>query len=257
MLVLACGLLAILSPVLFGGDLRRLGMVRFRLVWLPVLALVAQVVIIEVVPDAPAALLEGIHLATYAAAIAFIAANWRIPGLLVVAFGGLLNGVTIALNDGTLPASVDAMRAAGLPVSDSEFINSAVLADPVLPLLGDIFVWPEPLPLANVYSFGDVIIVLGVAYAANKIAGSRWVRTPWQVPGVDTAEPEPASGSSAEASRTSTPGPDNSALPHPAEPVVVGFAPLESLTPLQQRLAALRPEVTGPASYRAGTVKHS
>jgi hypothetical protein len=256
MLVLACGVLAILSPAVFGGDLRRLGMVRFRLVWLPVLALVAQVVIIEVVPRAPAALLQGIHLATYVAAIAFIAANWRIPGLLVVAFGGLLNGVTIALNDGTLPASLDAMRAAGLPVTDSEFINSAVLPDPILPLLGDIFVWPDPLPLANVYSFGDVIIVLGVAYAANKIAGSRWVRTPWEVPDVETEHSDIEADSAAGGGLREQPVSAGRATRSSADSTAVGFAPLESLTPLQQRLAALRPDVSPVASRGSGTVRH-
>jgi len=53
MLVLVCGVLAVLSPALFGGDLRRFGDVRLRAVWLPVVALLAQIVIIELVPGAP------------------------------------------------------------------------------------------------------------------------------------------------------------------------------------------------------------
>jgi hypothetical protein len=246
MLVLACGLLAVVSPALVGGDLRRLGLVRFRLVWLPVLALVAQIVIIEVVPDAPAALLEGIHMGTYVAAAAFIAANWRVPGLLVVAVGGLLNGVTIALNNGTLPASIDALRAAGLPFSDGEFINSGVLADPVMPLLGDIFAWPAPLPLANVYSFGDVVIVLGVAYASHKITGSRLVRKPWVPAGLDDVadtrgvRPEGAPE-----------GPVAARAADPAAPVATPFTSRQTPPPPPQRLPA--PRLDGSVGPDGGT----
>jgi len=36
----------------------------------------------------------------------------------------------------------------------------------VLPWLGDIFAWPAPMPLANTFSVGDILIVLGVFVAA-------------------------------------------------------------------------------------------
>ena len=74
-------------------------------------------------------------MATYVAAGAFVAINWRIPGLLVIAAGGAMNGITIALNGGQLPASKPALQMAGIEVAKGEFINSGVLKDPVLPLL--------------------------------------------------------------------------------------------------------------------------
>ena len=135
---------------------------RFRAWWILVVALLAQIVIIEIVPDANRTLLEAVHMATYVAAGVFVAINWRIPGLLVIAAGGAMNGVTIALNGGQLPASKPALQMAGIEVAKGEFINSGVIKDPVLPLFGDIFVWPEPLPFANVFSFGDALIVIGV-----------------------------------------------------------------------------------------------
>lgn len=45
------------------------------------------------------------------------------------------------------------------------FANTSVFLDPVLPWLGDVFAWPGPLPLANTFSAGDILTVLGVVVA--------------------------------------------------------------------------------------------
>ena len=177
MLIAVLAVLAVSSPVLFGGDLRRLGAVRLRAVWLPLAALVAQVVIIEVVPEAPRLVLESVHVATYVAAGAFIVLNRRVPGVWLIATGAAMIGITIALNDGTLPANPQSLALAGIEETPGEFINSAALPDPVLPLLGDIFVWPAPLPLANVFSVGDVLVVFGAFYGAQRICRSRLVKS--------------------------------------------------------------------------------
>jgi Family of unknown function (DUF5317) len=182
MLVLVLCTLSLASPLLFGGQMSRLALVRFRGWWILVAALLAQIVIIEVVPDANRTLLESVHMATYVAAGVFVALNWRVPGLLIIALGGASNGITIALNGGQLPASRPALEMAGIEVAKGDFINSGVLTDPVLPLLGDYFVWPEPFPFANVFSVGDVLIVLGTLYGAHKITGSRLVKRPWRLP---------------------------------------------------------------------------
>jgi hypothetical protein len=192
-LILVLAVAAILSPALFGGRLGRLAQIRLTAVWIPVAALLAQIVIIEVVPDASRVVLEGVHLATYVAAGLFVLLNRRVPGLMIIAVGAALNGVTIALNGGTLPASEAAQRLAGIESTSGEFINSAALAHPVLPLFGDIFAWPAPLPLANVFSLGDVVIVFGAFYGAQKICGSRLVKPRHDRP----TDEAPASGDSA------------------------------------------------------------
>ena len=206
MLVLVLCILALASPMLFGGKMSRLAFVSFRGWWILVVALVAQILIIEIFPDANRTLLEIVHMATYVAAGIFVAINWRIPGLLVIAAGGAMNGVTIALNGGQLPASKPALQMAGIAVNKGEFINSGVIKDPVLPLFGDIFVWPEPLPFANVFSFGDALIVIGAFYGANKIAGSRLVKRPWQL-AEDAAAAREAAVASAEAIDAPAAGP--------------------------------------------------
>jgi len=175
-LVLVVSVLAVLSAALFGGRLSRLFEVRLRASWLPVVALLLQVVILQVLEDGPRPLLVSIHVATYAMAAAFIWLNRKLPGLWVVAAGAACNGVTIALNHGTLPASAAALEAAGIHKDPAAFLNSGAVAHPVLGFLGDVFVWPAPLPFANVFSVGDVLIVVGAGYGAHRITRSRLTR---------------------------------------------------------------------------------
>ncbi len=175
MIIPLIGVLAILSPVLFGGDLRRLGDLKFRGSWVVLVALVAQVVVISVIPGENHTVLAVVHLATYAAAGWFVAMNRRVPGILVVAVGAASNALAIAANGGVLPASRGALQRAGLHLDPHEFVNSGVLAHPHLAVLGDVFAIPSGLPLANVFSIGDVLILCGVAWGAHRACGSRLV----------------------------------------------------------------------------------
>lgn len=165
MLILAAVVLAIAAVPLTGGRLRLLAGLRWRAPWLVLAALVTQVVVLEVagLPDlvAPVA-----HVASYLMAAGFVWVNRRVRGLPVLALGAALNGVAIAANGGTLPSSAAARRIAGLAPEEG-FTNSGVLADPVLGFLGDIFAVPAGVPLANVFSVGDVLIVAGAAWVIH------------------------------------------------------------------------------------------
>ena len=173
MLVLAACVLGILSPLVAGRWPAGLLLHKWRwplLIWA---TLILQVVALEVAM--PHGLAAAFHIGTYVAAVAFLWFNRAFPGVLIVGAGALLNGVVIALNGGTLPASAAAVERAGLD-PDLAFDNSAVLADPVLPWLGDVFAWPAPLPLANTFSIGDILIVAGVWVAAW--SGTRRIGSP-------------------------------------------------------------------------------
>ncbi|WP_146906195.1 DUF5317 family protein [Cellulomonas aerilata] len=161
-MIAAC-LLALLSPLAAGRWSRSLLLHRWRSPWTIWTALALQVVLVQAV--LPQALAPVLHVATYAVGLGFLWANRRTAGVLVVGAGAALNGVTITLNGGVLPASPSAVAAAGLQ-HDASFDNSAVVPDAVLPWLGDVLAWPQPLPLANTFSVGDVLIVLGVVVAA-------------------------------------------------------------------------------------------
>ena len=168
MLMGALAVLAVLSVPLSGKDLRRLGGLRVRAAWLLPVALGLQVLVINVVPDAPRPLTVGTHLVTYLLAAVFLVLNRAVPGLVVLAAGAALNAVAIFVNGGTLPASREALRFAGLPPELEEFTNSGVLEQPRLALLGDVFALPAGLPLANVFSIGDVVILVGVTLALHR-----------------------------------------------------------------------------------------
>lgn len=163
MLVVAACVAALLSPLVAGRWPAAVLLHRWRHAYLVWAALAAQLLVVAV--SLPGAIAPALHVATYAAGAAFLWINRSAPGALVVGAGAVLNGVVIALNRGTLPASAAAVEAAGLD-PDAPFANSAVLAHPVLLWLGDVFAWPAPLPLANTFSVGDVVIVVGACVAA-------------------------------------------------------------------------------------------
>lgn len=158
----ACLVLAAVHALLPGSDLRRLADVRLRGTWLVWLALAVQVLVISVLPDGGRAS-SAAHLASYVLAGAFAVANLRSAGTWLVGAGGSSNLVAIAANGGTMPASAAALEASGWQADAGRFANSAVLEQPRLAALGDVFVTPSWSPVQSVFSIGDVVIVAGVA----------------------------------------------------------------------------------------------
>jgi hypothetical protein len=177
MIIPVAALTVLLLPILLGGRPQRLAGVTLHHLPAILAALAVQVVIVELLTG-PEILLKGVHIATYVLALWFMIVNRRIPGVPFIGLGALLNGVTITLNGGTLPARLGALRAAGIETDTERFVNSGTVAHPHLAWLGDIFAVPAPLPLANVFSIGDILIILGTAIAAWRIIGTRWT-TPW------------------------------------------------------------------------------
>jgi hypothetical protein len=162
--------LAIMASVpLVGGSLTRLARVRLRHAWLVVLALALQVFITEVITGAPRAILVSLHLISYVLAAIALWVNRKLPGLVLIGGGAMVNAAVISLNGGTLPASAHALRAAGFSTDTASFANSGVLAHPVLPWLGDIMATPAWLPFRNVLSVGDITILLGTLVLAHSV----------------------------------------------------------------------------------------
>lgn len=179
MIIPVAALAVFLLPLLIGGHVRHLGAVPLRHVGWIMAALAVQILIVEIVTG-PVAVLRAVHIVTYVMLAAFVLVNRRIPGLLLIGIGAGMNGLAIAVNDGVLPARAGALRAAGVGANAEGFVNSGTVAHPHLALLGDVFAVPASLPLANVFSTGDVVIILGIGIASWRILGTRWSR-PWRL----------------------------------------------------------------------------
>jgi Family of unknown function (DUF5317) len=178
-------LLCLASVPLAGGRLGVLADLRFRASWLLVVAIAVQVLIVSIIPgDGSPAVHNAVHIATYLLVGAFVVANRRVPWVWLIALGGALNFAAITANGGVMPADPDAVVAAGLVVEPGEFVNSGAVADPHLAFLGDVFWVPSSWPVSNVFSVGDVLILLGALLALHCICASRIALRRFAVPAV-------------------------------------------------------------------------
>ncbi|HXG26429.1 MAG TPA: DUF5317 domain-containing protein [Candidatus Binatia bacterium] len=155
--------IGIVVGLLARGRLEHLSTFRFRWAWLAVAGLLVQ---LGLFTDAGAAvagpLAPWIYIGSTLAVFVAVVRNIRVPGMPLVALGALSNLAAIVANGGFMPASPEALTAAGLPIVDHA--NSVVLENPALEPLTDIFALPAWLPFANVFSVGDVLIAVGIAW---------------------------------------------------------------------------------------------
>jgi hypothetical protein len=177
-LILVATVLAMLLVPLLGGHLSGLARIDLRGGRLVAGALGLQVLAISIVPTWPHAVLVALHALSYVLAAAFVWTNRSVAGLPLLASGGALNALAIAVNGGQMPASEAAVRSAGLPVEVDHFVNSGVLQDPRLAFLGDVFASPSWLPLRNVYSPGDLLLLAGAVWVVHAACGTVLARDP-------------------------------------------------------------------------------
>jgi hypothetical protein len=91
-------------------------------------------------------------------------ANLRVAGIALIAAGAVSNLAAIVANGGAMPVRPETLAAAGMGPGDG-FSNSVVTTAPALEPLTDVFAMPSWVPLANVFSVGDVLIGAGVVAA--------------------------------------------------------------------------------------------
>jgi hypothetical protein len=149
--------LGLLFAVLLGGRPSRLQSVHFRHAWAVCLALAAQFVLFLPLPlGLPSARVPFLYSCTYALLFWFALANIHVRTLFPVYAGLALNALAILVNGGRMPVAPEAARAAGVDTFRSVSASASHLQ-----FLGDVFAIPRELPLANVFSVGDVLIGLG------------------------------------------------------------------------------------------------
>ena len=181
LLFLAC----VASVPLAGGRLAQLSTLQFRAPGLLMAAIAGQVLIVSVFPQQGSeALHDTVHIGTYLVVALFVVLNRRIPWVWLVALGGALNFTAIAANGGMMPAAPNALRNAGFALDPAGFTNSGAVSHPHLQFLGDVFWVPSSFPISNVFSIGDVLILIGALLAMHCICASRLALRRFAVPAV-------------------------------------------------------------------------
>ncbi len=165
MFIMYAVVIGLLVAIAARGRLQGLGEVRFRWPQAALGGLLLQVLLFW----HPFASRVGewgtpLYLASCVLVLAAVLRNAAVPGLRLIAVGAALNLVAIAANGGSMPASPAALAAIGKAPS-VDYTNSAVVVEPVLVGLTDIFATPRWLPFSNVFSLGDLLLGLGVAWA--------------------------------------------------------------------------------------------
>jgi len=154
--------LGLLLGVFLGGRASGLGSLQLRWGWVFAAGLGIQIVLFSApVTERIGELGVPIYVLSTALVVLAVILNRRIIGMPLVALGAISNLVAIVANGGYMPASAAAMAALGKS-APTVYSNSAIVPDPVLWPLTDIFALPTWLPGANVFSLGDVLIALGV-----------------------------------------------------------------------------------------------
>jgi Family of unknown function (DUF5317) len=151
--------------LLTGGSVGRLGELRFA--WAPLIAIgmVVQVLLFSTpVGDALGPAAPAAYVASNLAVLVAVARNVAIPGLPLVLLGGIANLVAIVANGGFMPVSADALAAIGRAPREG-YTNNLESDAALLGPLTDIFPMPAWLPMANIFSIGDVLIGVGAAIA--------------------------------------------------------------------------------------------
>jgi hypothetical protein len=175
-MIIALVYLALLASVpLARGRLTALADLPLRRSGLALAAIVIQVVVISLLPGGIHAVHTTLHVASYLLLGAFAWSNRRIVGVPIVALGGLCNFVAIVANGGVMPTDPDAIASLAHTTARGDFANSQVLAHPKLLFLGDVFATPSSWPLHNIFSVGDLVLVLGVAVLVHVACASRLV----------------------------------------------------------------------------------
>jgi hypothetical protein len=164
--------LALLISLFLRGKLANLGRVNLRVSYIFPLALGLQVLIFS--PNWQARLGPQWGAILYALSIVLLLPavwlNRDIAGISLLGVGLVLNALVILANGGHMPASLQALRSAGIVAPNATFetirvTNSSLISsDTPLWFLGDVFAIPQPWPLANIFSVGDLLIGAGAIW---------------------------------------------------------------------------------------------
>jgi hypothetical protein len=177
MVLLWAILLGIVIGLVRHRGLAYLAELKLRAGWLVLGAMLLQMLILPIGSAKPILTwgMEYLHILSYLLLLLFVAINHRERALWVMALGMLSNFLVIAVNGGHMPASAEALRAAGRTATVERLLTEGVSGNVILMseqtklnFLGDILWLPSWVPLANAFSVGDLLLGLGVVWLLGK-----------------------------------------------------------------------------------------
>jgi len=166
MLLLALLALAFLVALLSGGKLRLLAGVRLKWSGLVLASLAIQIAIFSrrwASSARPWWRAVG-YVSSMGLLVLVAWRNRRLPGIPLLSVGLALNTAAIAANGGHMPASPQALALAGLSDLTGTSNSTLMTPDTILWFLGDVLAIPSALPLANVFSIGDILLTAGAIW---------------------------------------------------------------------------------------------
>lgn len=178
MVLLWAILLGLLIGLVRHRSLAHLAELQLRATWLVLLAVLVQLLILPLGQGAQPIVtwgMEYLHIGSYLLLLFFAGLNYRERALWLMALGMLSNFIVITANGGHMPASIEALRAAGRMATVEKLLadgvsgNVLLMSDQTkLNFLGDIFWLPSGVPFANAFSIGDLLLALGVIWLLQK-----------------------------------------------------------------------------------------
>jgi hypothetical protein len=163
--------IASIAALVRGGSLHNIASLQLRGIPLVIGGLILQLLIFTPFRMLPLLSIATpqLYVVSMALLVVWVALNWHIPGITLMGAGLLMNCAAIVANNGYMPVAPASVRyaerlaqytASGLPSAN----NSIAIDEHVrLWLLTDIIAVPGWVPLANVFSLGDVFLTIGAS----------------------------------------------------------------------------------------------
>ena len=157
--------------LIWGGRPGNLARLHLRWRGLIFLALVIQVAIFTSWSPVPPALVPILYILSDLIALVWLGRNIRIAGIPCVTLGSISNLAAILANGGRMPVDGSLLSrargaAAEAAIASGHSATNSVIATghTRLPWLTDRFLLPPPFPFPTVFSVGDLLIGVGVAW---------------------------------------------------------------------------------------------
>lgn len=164
-------LLAIIVGYMKGGKFIRLKNLNFKKLSPIIIALVVQYLVL-IFSDRDLKVIgnyvEEIYLVSFILIFIGVIINMNIPSLWIVFVGAISNFIVFVMNGMKIPVSFDALKIAGmnstikLMESGQYKLYDAITNATDYEILGKIIAIDNILPLAGVFSVGDVLITMGL-----------------------------------------------------------------------------------------------